>query len=472
MPISTDGRCCFNMSTGQSSQAGHQKTTEKGGSESALLYLFQEVSKLGSPVHSSVPDIGTLSSWQSVDEMKYGARLLQTSSSPFLPPLFERDENMATEVKTQVAAGAHSPWRVLSLINLQCNRLMDPNVRPLSSAVKSVQYSETAESFECARKAAPVAAASACIAPTDVEEEEHFASKSFNQSKAFSSQIIETNFSVDMLKRRPDADHLHGAGSSLSPNHVPHTSSSCQIDFDIVDLSKPPITLDHNANIMWQRHAQHSPSKPGDKNMSSKSESTHDAIEEKPHHCHSQKQRPPTSTVTSEQRPKEGNDPLATCHGPSKRAKIPRKQPKPSRSVNIQDPNLQGVMFRMDTGLDGSGEQCRLLITSKYSKECHKKVRRPRTRNRTSQMTSSSEEEANTQRSKVCASCCTTTTPMWRDAEDGTPLCNACGIRYKKYRVRCHYCWHIPRKESNSSSHCLKCGNLVKVASTQHKHNT
>ncbi|XP_061882869.1 GATA-type zinc finger protein 1 isoform X3 [Entelurus aequoreus] len=453
-------RRCFNMSTGHSSQAGHQKTTEQGGSESALLYLFQEVSKLGSPVHSSVPDIDTLLSWQCVDEMKYGACLLQTSSSPSLPPLFERDENME-------AAGAHSPWRVLSLINLQCNRLMDPNVRPLSSAVKSAQYSETAESLECARKAAPVAAASACIAPTDVEEEEHFASKSFNQSKAFSPQRIETNFSVDMLlKRRLDADHLHRAGSSLSPKHVPHTSSSCQIDFDIVDLSKPAITLDHNTNITWQCHAQHLPSKPGDKNMSWKSESTHDAIEEKPHHCHSQKQRSPTSTVTSEQRPKEGNDPLATRHGPSKRAKIPRKQPNPSRSVNIQDPNLQGVMFRMDTGLDSSREHCRLLITSKYSKECHKRVRRPRTRNRTSHMTSSSEEEANAQRSKVCASCCTTTTPMWRDAEDGTPLCNACGIRYKKYRVRCHYCWHIPRKESNSSSHCLKCGNLVKALRT------
>ncbi|XP_061736543.1 GATA-type zinc finger protein 1 isoform X2 [Nerophis ophidion] len=464
---STDGRRCFNMSTGQNSQAGHQKTTEQGGSESALLYLFQEVSKLGSPVNSSVPDIGALPSWRCVDEMKYGVRLLQTSSSPSFPPLFERDENMATEVNTQVAAGAHSPWRVLSLINLQCNRLMDPNVRPLSSAMKSAQYSETAESFERAWKAAHVSAASAGIAPTDGEEEEHSASKSFNQSKALSPQRIETNFSVDMLlKRQPDADHLLRAGSSLSPKH------GCEIDFDIVDLSKPAITLDHNANSTWQRHAQHLPSKPGDKNMSSKSESTHDAIEEKPHHCHSQKQRPPTSTVTSEQRPKEANDPLATRHGPSKRAKIPRKQPKPSRSVNIQDPNLQGVMFRMDTGLDGSREQCRLLITSKYSKECHKGVRRPRIRNRTSQMTSSSEEEANTQRSKVCASCCTTTTPMWRDAEDGTPLCNACGIRYKKYKVRCHYCWHIPRKESNSSSHCLKCGNLVKVASIQHKHNT
>ncbi|KAG7236759.1 hypothetical protein INR49_029527 [Caranx melampygus] len=59
---------------------------------------------------------------------------------------------------------------------------------------------------------------------------------------------------------------------------------------------------------------------------------------------------------------------------------------------------------------------------------------------------------------------------MWRDAEDGTPLCNACGIRYKKYRVRCVNCWHIPRKEGNSNSCCLKCGNSVRLTSAQRKH--
>ena len=31
---------------------------------------------------------------------------------------------------------------------------------------------------------------------------------------------------------------------------------------------------------------------------------------------------------------------------------------------------------------------------------------------------------------KTCASCSVNKTPLWRDAEDGTPLCNACGIRY------------------------------------------
>lgn len=42
---------------------------------------------------------------------------------------------------------------------------------------------------------------------------------------------------------------------------------------------------------------------------------------------------------------------------------------------------------------------------------------------------------------KICASCCTTKTPLWRDAEDGTPLCNACGIRWVALNTA-HYQTH------------------------------
>uniref|UniRef100_A0A672GDS6 Zinc finger GATA like protein 1 n=1 Tax=Salarias fasciatus TaxID=181472 RepID=A0A672GDS6_SALFA len=169
----------------------------------------------------------------------------------------------------------------------------------------------------------------------------------------------------------------------------------------------------------------------------------------------------PSQKETWEQQDEELGRP-STCQWKTKK---PRKQPHPCRSADSHDPDFQGVTFRMDTQLDDTREQCRLCITSKYSKELLKSTRKPKLRTRTSQnfhKTSSSEEESE---SKVCASCCTRKTPMWRDAEDGTPLCNACGIRYKKYRVRCVNCWHIPRKEGNSSSHCLKCGNFVKPTS-------
>ncbi|XP_014652398.1 PREDICTED: GATA-type zinc finger protein 1 [Ceratotherium simum simum] len=57
-----------------------------------------------------------------------------------------------------------------------------------------------------------------------------------------------------------------------------------------------------------------------------------------------------------------------------------------------------------------------------------------------------------------CASCRTQRTPLWRDAEDGTPLCNACGIRYKKYGTRCASCWLVPRKNVQPKRLCGRCG--------------
>lgn len=63
---------------------------------------------------------------------------------------------------------------------------------------------------------------------------------------------------------------------------------------------------------------------------------------------------------------------------------------------------------------------------------------------------------------KECVSCHTLDTPMWRDSADGERLCNACGIRWKKYGVSCGSCKYIPRKYERSSSRCRKCsGTLV-----------
>ena len=59
---------------------------------------------------------------------------------------------------------------------------------------------------------------------------------------------------------------------------------------------------------------------------------------------------------------------------------------------------------------------------------------------------------------KTCASCKTRKTPLWRDSEDGTPYCNACGIRYKKYRIRCPVCSYIPHKDENINNICCICG--------------
>ena len=62
---------------------------------------------------------------------------------------------------------------------------------------------------------------------------------------------------------------------------------------------------------------------------------------------------------------------------------------------------------------------------------------------------------------KVCASCKTKKTPLWRDSEDGTPYCNACGIRFKKYKICCPICSYIPRKDENFGNICCHCGSSL-----------
>ena len=62
---------------------------------------------------------------------------------------------------------------------------------------------------------------------------------------------------------------------------------------------------------------------------------------------------------------------------------------------------------------------------------------------------------------KTCASCKTKKTPLWRDSEDGTPFCNACGIRFKKYRIRCSVCSYIPRKDEKTGNVCCLCSSRL-----------
>ncbi|XP_026989284.2 GATA-type zinc finger protein 1 isoform X3 [Tachysurus fulvidraco] len=131
--------------------------------------------------------------------------------------------------------------------------------------------------------------------------------------------------------------------------------------------------------------------------------------------------------------------------------------PRTDLNNNLEDEALQ------------EAEKTRTVISAQSSKLCRRGRRSRSCRSRSlqsSQRTSSSEEESDSSSlyKKICASCCTRKTPLWRDAEDGTPLCNACGIRYKKYRVRCLQCWNIPRKEASSNSKCLKCGDLLQLA--------
>lgn len=59
---------------------------------------------------------------------------------------------------------------------------------------------------------------------------------------------------------------------------------------------------------------------------------------------------------------------------------------------------------------------------------------------------------------RVCYSCSTRVTPYWRDGwSPGILLCNACGLRFSKYRKVCHICKAIGIKANFERITCPIC---------------
>ncbi|XP_041618096.1 GATA-type zinc finger protein 1 isoform X3 [Vulpes lagopus] len=100
----------------------------------------------------------------------------------------------------------------------------------------------------------------------------------------------------------------------------------------------------------------------------------------------------------------------------------PRKQSKPHQGAEKVDPRFEGVTLKFQIKPDSS-----LQIIPSYSLACGSRAQAPSTGPAGGPEVNSGGGEALGPR--CCASCRTQRTPLWRDAEDGTPLCNACGTR-------------------------------------------
>ncbi|XP_070321979.1 GATA-type zinc finger protein 1 [Odocoileus virginianus] len=183
-------------------------------------------------------------------------------------------------------------------------------------------------------------------------------------------------------------------------------------------------------------------------------------------------------TPANQQSPNLG-PPRAPPTPPAQPQRRPRKQSNPQRSAEKVDPLFEGVTLKFQIKPDSSLQiipsyryNLKILIWGLSGAGSKPSVLMPSLLPSLARSSHSPEPpapgpargpEANPGGSEAlaprrCASCRTERTPLWRDAEDGTPLCNACGIRYKKYGTRCSSCWLVPRKNVQPKKLCGRCG--------------
>ncbi|KAK9972793.1 hypothetical protein ABG768_023557 [Culter alburnus] len=390
----------------------HQQVTQ-----STILLLLQEATNLAPPA-----DDGSLSSAASRGENPDSGSLIL--SGP-------QDSEFTGSFSIMRESDHSSAWEVMRLINQQCERLLQsggPVDLDSSDGTEGVMLSRPPECPAVSSSSVPsnayfsVAVVYSSEPVTDVEE--------VKESDDL-AELIKTNMSDVSEKCLTENTPVESKDEGCS-DQGESTGSDCPLDFTSCLVSE------RDAESAWlplNTSENASSSQPADLN--------NNLIETQ-------------------------NKDIQTSSWDARR-RTQRKQPRPARSPDPQDPDVQGVTFSMYPEVDGDTDQSRLIITSNYSEEI-RRLRRSRSSRcrsfQTCQRSSCSEEESDAcglSRIKMCASCCTRKTPLWRDAEDGTPLCNACGIRYKKYRVRCQKCWNIPKKEANTNSKCLKCGDVLKL---------
>ncbi|XP_062617749.1 uncharacterized protein LOC134279369 [Saccostrea cucullata] len=140
-----------------------------------------------------------------------------------------------------------------------------------------------------------------------------------------------------------------------------------------------------------------------------------------------------------EEKPMTDREFPKTSEGQERRVKRSRKLQIPVKSAQRLDPNFRGATVILHTEI--KNKNCSLTLSAHFSNVKIYKQQPCRKRKHSGSYSNadsvSGSDEENTipfpkdthYSGKICASCGTHRTPLWRDADDGTPLCNACGIR-------------------------------------------
>ncbi|XP_055014673.1 GATA-type zinc finger protein 1 isoform X2 [Boleophthalmus pectinirostris] len=373
------------MSTGTTTQSSlllENQSVKQDASQSALHYLFQEVSKITSPIHNSFMETESI-----------GKKYVSCHESvPHIP-------------LSAVVKNVQSPLKVLSLINLQCERLLDQSedhevghssllfLSDFGCSKPAEESQDTAQplNYNSVRKS-DIHLKKDCR-PEDCETiKSHlgFPVKAEGvESTADTPQTPELRFSVgldlssdwtkeclsihhtfyDFLPEPPPPKALYTDNLTFSPNE-----ENC--------AAETLLPLDHNANICL--NSDELPNDPLHSADTQFYSQVCSSLEQQPPHikvntasmCEDSTEKVPaphpveqgdkTSAELTSVETRTGTECEDQCTlWRSKR----RKQSRPSRSASVLDPDFQGVTFRMDTELDDTREQCRLRITSQYRRQ-------------------------------------------------------------------------------------------------------
>ncbi|KAK1798105.1 hypothetical protein P4O66_000599 [Electrophorus voltai] len=397
--------------------------------QSSILYLLQEATKLASPANQHSPGAKGIH-----DNAKAGSSCSST-------PLSQKSQKVSSSKPQPSLTGvlsmlssvqASSPWEVMSLINLQCERLLHSgqsheeddactrttktdslalitgnaesgcvNAMECSSLPSAVLFDTSTpnvslrrDSAEHDRETNVWFSMTHIIDGTDQllvnQTQENISTKhkaiddlaeliAENTGSTFpsSSASIVSEESIE------NCFHIETSMLQLAKKVNPCDPPSTQSSFHIVEeqgkmdstlSSGPEIrAIDFTSSLVVE--------KDGDSNMctSNAYESPQSEI------TVVSKDAPQTSLAVSpssyrtdlnnnqednkDEKPQEPGEAKAVSSTQPRwgnHRRTPRKQAHPARSPDLQDPELQGVTFSMHTELDHNTDQCRLLITSNY----------------------------------------------------------------------------------------------------------
>lgn len=377
--------------------------------QSSLLYLLHEATKLVTPPEQHSLD---------ADKLHDGSK--ETIVSHNSTSLKQKGQEVRT-VKTQPSFTAglsvlsSSPWEVMSLINLQCERLLhsggteeedskthttkintkskDRDVAQEWSSFPSAGFtsctvSSRADAMELAMES-DVCCSVPHIDPTDHlsirrtgENRESATIRDVEDLAELISETTEDSLLSSRVMSEERADPCFLGETSELPLDLTKQVEICEHTVEngegvnemasISSISKSPhsreiSSVDFTSSLVAEKYE----------------DSCFSFNEGENPECESAllSETPPSRTDLNnnleDEKVREAEKILTAISAQSSwgnRRRTPRKQAHPARSADLQDPGLQGVMFSMHPELDHSTDQCRLLITSNY-RQAHSPLR-------------------------------------------------------------------------------------------------